>query len=132
MLQRFKENIDSGNHYSRVYIYGSINDIFGGKSPDIAISNIQKMVNLALQNKIDPIIVLGYDPKILMDTISYTHKSYIKEYSNLQKRIKSEVFGAYIIDVCPLEKSDSYDGVHLNEIGTEKFYKWIYLHDKKI
>ena len=96
MLERLKENLDS-NHYDRIYIYGGVNDIFSEKSEEVIVDNIQKMVDLSLSHKIDPIIILGYEPHSLMSG----KEKYIDRYADLQKKIKSEVIGVLWTNLIP-------------------------------
>jgi len=125
MLKTLKENLEQGNRYDKIYIYGGINDCFSNVSVEKSISNIQEMVNLSTHYKSQPIIIIGYDPSMIHGRDSF----YINKYKEFQIQLK-QIKGASIIEKCKLDPTDSDDGIHLNSGGIKKFYNWIYLHDK--
>ena len=70
MLGRFREHLNTNKNYTKVIIYGGINDSFSSVREDDTIENIQKMVDMAKEIGAEPIVVVGYDPtKVVTRTI---------------------------------------------------------------
>lgn len=114
--------------YSKVFIYGGVNDAFSSNVKlDTTISNIQKMVDLAIQNGAKPYVVLGYEPVGYMDyrkmpTTRYVTRKedyipLIARYKTLQQMMASKIKGATIIPKIVLGSSYTSDGTHPTGAG---------------
>jgi lysophospholipase L1-like esterase len=109
--------------YSKVFVYGGVNDSFSTSiRPETTITNIQKMVDLAIQNGAKPYVVLGYEPVGFMDyrkmpTTRYVTKKeayipLIERYRNLQQLMSTQIKGATIIPKITLGSAYTTDGTH--------------------
>jgi len=114
--------------YGKVFIYGGINDAYTSNIKlETTISNIQKMVDLAVQNGARPYVVLGYEPVGFMDyrkmpTTRYvtTKEGYIPlidRYRTLQRMMASQIKNATIIPKIVLGSSYTSDGTHPTGAG---------------
>ena len=137
MLKELKSKLDSTEitrvGFDKVYIYGGINDMFSGVKSDVAVRNIQEMVNLCLQNKTKPVVIVGYDPnRVNVDIKNYkssVEKSGRNNYIQFQKELLN-IKGAKIIPMdTTVTRKDSDDGIHLNAEGHRKFSKWVLEHE---
>jgi lysophospholipase L1-like esterase len=134
MLERFKEHLNTNKKYTKVVIYGGINDSFSSVREDDTIENIQKMVDMAKQIGAEPIVVVGYDPtKVVVRTIySDNIESRCRNrYISLQKRIVKDIKGCKIVPMesgVGIDRSDSDDGIHLRGSGHRKFMHWVLAH----
>ena len=91
------------------------------------IANIQKMVDLAIQNGARPYVVLGYEPVGYMDyrkmpTTRYVTRKedyipLIARYKTLQQMMASEIKRATIIPKIVLGSSYTSDGTHPTAAG---------------
>ena len=129
MEKRLREQLTNNKNYGTVVIYGGINDSFAYTQPNLTIRNIQRMVDLCNENKIKPVVIVGYDPsKVIFKTV-YTDKVtefHRRRYIELQKRIETEIKNCKIIPMEPtIDRQDSGDGIHLKSSGHKKFYKWV-------
>jgi lysophospholipase L1-like esterase len=114
--------------YGKVFIYGGVNDAFSNNVKlDTTIVNIQKMVDLAIQNGAKPYVVLGYEPVGFMDyrkmpTTRYVTRKedyipLIARYKTLQQMMASKIKGATIIPKIVLGSSYTSDGTHPTGAG---------------
>ena len=120
---------DNSNGYTKVIIYGGINDSFSSVKEDETINNIQDMVYTAKEMGAEPIVIVGYNPERVITLTMYSKEIETKcrdRYIKLQKRIQRDIRGCNVI---PVENSiyriDSDDGIHLKASGHNKFAKWI-------
>lgn len=113
--------------YAKVFIYGGVNDAFSDYVKlETAVSNIQKMVDLAVQNGAKPYVLLGYEPVGFMDyrkmpTTRYVTRKenyipLIERYKKLQPMIASQIKNATIIPKINLG-TQTPDGTHPNGAG---------------
>ena len=117
LIERLKEN-----KYDRVYVYGGVNDIFGGISKEKALSNIQKMVDLIISKSAEPYIIIGYDAEKFMDenklkpTGNFSTKAKMIElknkYIDYQNSIIGNIKNANIVDKFNMSSSLTNDGIH--------------------
>ena len=108
--------------YDRVYVYGGVNDIFGGVSKEKALANIQKMVDLIKDNNAEPYVVIGYDAEKFMDenklkpTGDNSTKAKLIElknkYIDYQNSITGNIKNANIVNKFDLSSSLTNDGIH--------------------
>ncbi len=119
MLNRLREQLKT-HKYKTIIIYGGVNDAFSYTKNDKTIKNLQEMIDLCNHYGSKPIVIVGYNPKLVMEN-SRGKKSYI----NLQSKMDS-LRDCKIIKIEPtITRSDSNDGIHLNASGHRKFVKWI-------
>lgn len=129
MLTTLTTHLETKNNYNKVFIYGGCNDAFSHVSLEGAVTNIQNMVDLCVKNKIEPIVILGYDPyKVMVNTpykkdVAEFHKS---RYVKLQSMMKQHLVNCKIIDVCPtVTNENAHDDIHLGSSGHKKFSQWV-------
>ena len=129
MLNQLKQYSHKTDRYTKVIIYGGINDSFSSVREDETIENIQKMVDIVREMGAEPIVIVGYNPQKVIQATSYPSEIETKSrnrYIGLQKRILTDIKGCTII---PMEnvigRTDSDDGIHLKVSGHRKFANWI-------
>jgi lysophospholipase L1-like esterase len=129
MLNQLKQYSHKVGRYTKVIIYGGINDSFSSVKEDDTIENIQKMVDIVREMGAEPIVIVGYNPQRVIQATSYPSEIETKSrnrYIGLQKRIGTDIKRCTII---PMEDSiyriDSDDGIHLKASGHRKFANWI-------
>ena len=129
MLNQLKQYSHKVGRYTKVIIYGGINDSFSSVNEDDTIENIQKMVDIVREMGAEPIVIVGYNPHRVIQATSYPYEIETKSrnrYIGLQKRIGTDIKGCTII---PMEngigRTDSDDGIHLKASGHRKFANWI-------
>lgn len=129
MVNELKKHADNSAGYTKVVIYGGINDSFSSVKEDDTIDNIINMVYIAKEMGAEPIVVVGYNPqKVNVGTI-YSNEIETKcrnRYIKLQKRIQKDITMCNVIPMeNTIDRSDSDDGIHLKASGHQKFYKWV-------
>lgn len=119
-------------HYDRVYIYGGINDMVSDDDMVSAINNIQAMVHLINDNGGIPIVIVGSDSHLILESGSHKSHKWIKSkdldqmYSQYQKKLESHIRGAIILPTVKLDLDDMYtDGIHPNNKGHKKIKGYI-------
>ena len=129
MVNELKKHADNSAGYTKVVIYGGINDSFSSVKEDDTIDNIINMVYIAKEMGAEPIVVVGYNPEKVNVLTPYSTEIETKcrnRYIKLQKRIQKDIT---MCNVIPMEntiiRADSDDGIHLNSKGHQKFYKWV-------
>jgi lysophospholipase L1-like esterase len=129
MLNQLKQYSHKVGRYTKVIIYGGINDSFSSIKEDDTIENIQKMVDIVREMGAEPIVIVGYNPQKVIQATSYPSEIETKSrnrYIELQKRIVTDIKRCTII---PMEngigRTDSDDGIHLKASGHRKFANWI-------
>jgi lysophospholipase L1-like esterase len=129
MLSQLKQYSHKTDRYTKVIIYGGINDSFSSVNEDDTIENIQKMVDIAKEMGAQPIVVVGYNPTMVISETSYPTDVETKcrnRYISLQKRIQTDIKGATIVPMTDtINRSDSGDGIHLWGGGHRKFMHWV-------
>lgn len=120
---------DNSQGYTKVIIYGGINDSFSSVKEEETIENIQYMVYTAKEMGAEPIVIVGYNPERVITLTMYSKEVEAKcrdRYIKLQKRIQRDIRGCNVI---PIENSiyriDSDDGIHLKASGHRKFSNWV-------
>lgn len=121
--------------YKKVFIYGGCNDAFSHVSLEGAVTNIQNMVDLCIENKMEPIVILGYDPyKVMVNTpykkdVAEFHKA---RYVKLQNLMKQHLVNCKIIEICPtVTNANAHDDIHLGASGHKLFADWVLQELKK-
>jgi lysophospholipase L1-like esterase len=115
------------NKYDRVYVYGGVNDIFGGVSKEKALANIQKMVDLINRNGAEAYVIIGYNAEKFMDenklkmTSNIPTKSRLIElknkYIDYQNSITRIIKNAHIVDRFDISSNMTNDGIHPTPSG---------------
>jgi lysophospholipase L1-like esterase len=115
--------------YNEIYIYGGINDSFSYVSEDETIRNIQEMVYIAKKMGALPIVIIGYNPKQVIQMTGYSTEVETRcrnRYIKLQQRMMKELKWCEIIPMdTTINRTDSDDGIHLNSKGHKKFTNWV-------
>ena len=121
MLTNIKDKL-SKNKYDLVYIYGGVNDIFSGIKKDVALSNLQKMVDLINVNKSKPYVITGYDSTKFMDVNKLKKNGYASKYKpnyiDYQNSIKPTIKNAEVINKIDISSLTS-DGIHPNSLANQ-------------
>ena len=129
MLSQLKQYSHKTDRYTKVIIYGGINDSFSSVREDDTIENIQKMVDIVWTMGAEPIVIVGYNPTMVINQTSYPNDVETKcrnRYISLQKRIVTDITGAKIVPMTDtINRSDSGDGIHLWGGGHRKFMNWV-------
>lgn len=129
MLPTLVTQLGQNKNYTKVFIYGGCNDAYSFVPLDMTVKNIQSMVDLCNLNKIEPVVILGYDPKLVMKKTPYSESVtnfHRGRYITLQKMLKEQLTNCTIVDVCPtVDYSDTGDGIHLKGLGHKKFSDWV-------
>ena len=129
MLSQLKQYSHKTDRYTKVIIYGGINDSFSSVREDDTIENIQKMVDIVWTMGAEPIVIVGYNPTMVISETSYPNDVETKcrnRYISLQKRIVTDITGARIVPMTDkINRTDSGDGIHLLDTGHRKFMNWI-------
>ena len=129
MLATLTMHFGTKRDYKKVFIYGGCNDAFSYVSLEGAVTNVQNMVNLCIENKMEPIVILGYDPyKVMVNTpykkeIADFHKA---RYVKLQNMMRQQLVGCKIVEVCPtVTNANAHDDIHLGASGHKLFADWV-------
>ena len=129
MVNELKKHADNSAGYTKVVIYGGINDSFSSVKEDDTINNIINMVYIAKEMGAEPIVVVGYNPEKVNVLTPYSTEIETKcrnRYIKLQKRIQKDIT---MCNVIPMDntiiRADSDDGIHLKASGHRKFYQWV-------
>ena len=129
MLSQLKQYSHKTDRYTKVIIYGGINDSFSSVKEDETIENIQKMVNITRKMGAEPIVVVGYNPVRVIQATTYSNEIETKcrnRYISLQKRIERDIKGCTIVPMADtIDRIDSDDGIHLKGSGHRKFMHWV-------
>ena len=129
MLNQLEKYSHKTDRYTKVIIYGGINDSFSSVKEDDTIENIQKMVDMARYMGAEPIVVVGYNPNEIIKNTTYSTEIETKcrnRYIKLQKRIVTDIKRCTIVPMGDtLDREDSDDGIHLKASGHRKFMHWV-------
>ena len=129
MVNELKKYSDNSAGYTKVVIYGGINDSFSSVKEDDTIDNIINMVYIAKEMGAEPIVVVGYNPEKVNVRTIYSNEIETKcrnRYIKLQKRIQKDITMCNVIPMeNTIDRTDSDDGIHLKASGHQKFYKWV-------
>lgn len=129
MVNELKKYSDNSAGYTKVVIYGGINDSFSSVKEDDTIDNIANMVYIAKEMGAEPIVVVGYNPEKVNVRTIYSTEIETKcrnRYIKLQKRIQKDITMCNVIPMeNTIDRTDSDDGIHLKASGHQKFYKWV-------
>jgi len=134
MLETLKYQLESNSNYDKVYIYGGCNDAYSHVKLTEAVGNIQQMVYACLYYRIEPVVVIGYDPSRVMtkttypDSVTRFHRD---RYVKLQKMMAEQLEDCKIVPMdTTVTKADAHDGIHLGARGQKKFADWVLTHTK--
>jgi lysophospholipase L1-like esterase len=129
MVNELNKLSDNSRGYTKVIIYGGINDSFSSVKEDETIENIQDMVYTAKEMGAEPIVIVGYNADKVNRNTGYSNEVETKcrnRYIKLQKRIQRDIRGCNVIPMDnTIDRSDSDDGIHLKASGHRKFSSWV-------
>jgi lysophospholipase L1-like esterase len=129
MVNELNKLSDNSRGYTKVIIYGGINDSFSSVREDETIENIQDMVYTAKEMGAEPIVIVGYNADKVNRNTGYSNEVETKcrnRYIKLQKRIQRDIRGCNVIPMDnTIDRSDSDDGIHLKASGHRKFSSWV-------
>jgi len=129
MVNELNKLSDNSEGYTKVIIYGGINDSFSSVKEEETIENIQDMVYTAKEMGAEPIVIVGYNADKVNRNTMYSNEVETKcrdRYIKLQKRIQRDIRGCNVIPMDnTIDRSDSDDGIHLKASGHRKFSSWV-------
>ena len=129
MVNELNKLSDNSLGYTKVIIYGGINDSFSSVKEDETIENIQDMVYTAKEMGAEPIVIVGYNADKVNRNTGYSNEVETKcrnRYIKLRKRIQRDIRGCNVIPMDnTIDRTDSDDGIHLKSSGHKKFTKWV-------
>ena len=129
MLETLTQHLNSNHNYDKVFIYGGCNDAYSYVKLTSAVNNIQEMIDLCIKYKIEPIVVIGYDPNLVQTKTPYdakTTKFHRDRYVELQKLMTQHLVNCKIVKMdTTVTRKDSDDGLHLKASGHKKFSNWV-------
>ena len=112
--------------YSRVYIFGGINDMFSSTTKQTAYNNIQKMVDLVIKSGAEPYVIVGYDARKMMTKEKLNPTKYVptkdamfklaQRYYDFQDNIKDNIKNTKFVDKIDIG-GNTGDGSHPNQKG---------------
>jgi lysophospholipase L1-like esterase len=119
------------NTYNRIFIFGGVNDLYGGGNVDKTVDNVINMVKLAKEQKAKVYVILGFSPRFYKRCLD---PYFPKRYGEYQKKLQLRVKDAIIIPIFDI--GDQYaarDGVHPTAKGYKLFEKHVefYLQENK-
>jgi len=129
MLSTMKTHLSVNSKYKTCIIYGGINDGFSSVKPETALRNMQAMVDLCNSKGIQPIVVVGYQPDIVMVNtyVKENERKYRERYKLIQNLFLTELKDCQIIPIdYTITRLDSDDGIHFKASGHRKFAEWVY------
>lgn len=100
--------------YDRVYIWGGVNDVFSGRTPESALANVQSMVDLVNVNGGKAFVIVGYDSEKFMANIASDKVAVKNKYIAYQNLLKTNIRNATIVDEFPLDATMTTDSIHPN------------------
>jgi lysophospholipase L1-like esterase len=129
MLDVLTNHLASNHNYKKVFIYGGCNDAYSYVKLTQATNNIQEMVDLCIKYKIEPVVIVGYDPGLVQQRTPYdekTTKFHRDRYIELQNMMVKHLTNCKIITKdTTVTRKDSDDGLHLKASGHKKFANWV-------
>lgn len=118
MLGVAKKSINKDIDYC--FIYGGANDMYNSQQPNIALNNIQSIVNICKLNNVEAIVITGFNPITCTNVTNVPN--YSKNYYKFQQMMIDSIKDARVIDTRPVVvKSDCGDRFcHMNYSGHKK------------
>jgi len=134
MKQELFKRLDAGNRYNKIVIYGGVNDMFSGPTPQQALTALQAMVDKARSTGAQVVVVTGYDTANDMNVLKYPRRPYNRnvdangdriitdedlitkvtplknKYIQYQQLIQTRLTGATVVP--PVRVGELSDGVH--------------------
>jgi len=128
------KRLDAGNRYNKIVIYGGVNDMFSGPTPQQALTALQAMVDKARSTGAQVVVVTGYDTANDMNVLKYPRRPYNRnvdangdriitdedlitkvtplknKYIQYQQLIQTRLTGATVVP--PVRVGELSDGVH--------------------
>lgn len=130
MKSKLIETVKLDPNFKTCVIYGGINDGFSYVKPETALKNVQDMVDFCNKNGIEPVVLVGYDPKTVMVNMPHIKDKadfYTKRYAEIQKLFVTQLKDCKIIPLAStITRADTDDGIHFKASGHSKFAEWVY------
>lgn len=139
MLNELSDKLRS-NKYDLVFIYGGTNDMFGSidkkqtdkykeKMINLALSNIQSMVDMIREYGAKPIVFSGYDADEVMTKStrfcdSLCMRKGRERMMEFQDRLQN-ISGAIVIPVVQADSSWTNDGIHPGSSGHQTMANYV-------
>lgn len=130
MINRLCDELKGKKQYSKVFIYGGINDMLSDdkyQPVSTSFNNIKTMIDIAKKHDVEPIIICGYDPSVITNTW-YKHKAFEKKIRENYKIFQDSLMTLKNVKVIPpikLLREDMTDGIHPSISGHKKLTEHI-------
>jgi hypothetical protein len=96
----------------------------------VIYGGIQQMVYIAKKMGAIPIVIVGYNPKKVIQRTGYSNEIETRcrnRYIKLQQRMSKELKWCVIVPMdTTITRADSDDGIHLKSSGHKKFSNWVF------
>lgn len=118
MIQKLKQNLDTT--YDYCFIWGGANDIHGNRDPYKTMQDVQVMVDMCIEKKVKPIVILGYNSLDVIRPIR-GQEFYPQAYAKYQQVLLENLKNVDIVDTRILERKDCADWTcHMQPSGHRK------------
>jgi lysophospholipase L1-like esterase len=130
MVDRLCNELNGNRQYSKVFIYGGINDMLTDdrfQPVSTSFKNIKIMIKIARKHNIEPIVICGYEPSVITNTW-YNHKAFEKKIRDNYKMFQDSLMTLKDVKVIPpvkLLREDMADGIHPTIAGHRKLTEHI-------
>lgn len=96
------------SEFDYCFIWGGANDMAGTIKPQLAVKNVQYIVDLCRSKGVEPIVLTGFDPLKCIDVSkkSQIWKPYPKRYETFQKMLQDSIVGAKVIKSHFISRAD--------------------------
>lgn len=120
MKPELSKKLKAGEKFSKIVIYGGVNDAFGPYTAQQIFNNLQSMVDQARQSGAQVVVITGYDTQNDMNINKIPKTKYVKtaegyiplknKYIEYQNLIRARLTGATVVPIVRL--GELSDGVH--------------------
>jgi len=113
------------SEFDYCFIWGGANDMAGTIKPQLAVKNVQYIVDLCRSKGVEPIVLTGFDPLKCIDVTGKGQiwKPYPKRYETFQKMLQDSIVGAKVIKSHFISRADRDCGdfiCHMSASGHRK------------
>ena len=95
--------------YDFVFIFGGVNDIWGGEMPVPTFDRVQEMVNIANDNGAVVVVLTGSDKRIAVSTQNWWRDDYISIYEGYQFLLMDFLEDCIVIDTREVGRNRKVD-----------------------
>ena len=140
MVNQTKNYLNS-NKPDYFVILGGANDAYSPQTIETAVSNIQKMVDMANAKGVKPIVITGYNARKVQvgntrqrPTAEQQNRGVTQQtlwdmgekYYQMQLRMLSDLKNTIVVPIWEdAQQSDTYDGLHMTAPAHKKFAEYL-------